>query len=164
MIMLARQMLIAVMALATLPYPHAPQEQANPVRTLLAPAPLSDEITALTVTEYLGRCAGIKPRLGTGGGPPCIQVKLNGPAVHDGASSPNPLSVRTTQVWLLRKDGTAVGMNLIQPMNAMWSGDIPFPYGMVFTFEAVPPQELAGVVVSVNGKLYVREIKANPAS
>jgi hypothetical protein len=158
--MFTRSILIGVMALTTLPHHHSLQEQANPVRTLLAPAPLSDEITALTVTEYSSRCAGIKPQPEMGDGPPCIQVKLNGPAVHDGASSPNLLSVGTTQVWLLRKDGTAVG-SLIQPMDAMWSADIPFPHGMVFTFQTVPPQELAGVVVSVNGKLFVREIKAS---
>jgi hypothetical protein len=88
-------------------------------------------------------------------------VKLNGPVwrtITDGVSSPNLLSVRTTQVWLLRRDGTAVG-NLIQPMNAMRSGDSPIPYGVLFTFQPVPPQDLAGVVVSVSGKLYVREIK-----
>jgi hypothetical protein len=32
--------------------------------------------------------------------------------------------------------------------------------GMVFRFTTVPLQELAGVVVSENGRLYVREIKA----
>jgi hypothetical protein len=156
--MIARYLLVGLLALGIPTAP--PAQQGASSQTLLAPAPLSDEITALTVTEYSGRCAGIKPQPWMGD-PPCIQVKLNGPAVHDGVSSPNLLSVRTTQVWLLRKDGTAV-RNLIQPMNAMWSADIPFPYGLVFTFQRVPPQELAGVVVSVNGKLSGREIKANP--
>jgi hypothetical protein len=32
---------------------------------------------------------------------------------------------------------------------------------MAFSFEHVPAKELAGVVLSVNGKLYVREIKAS---
>src|SRR5579864_3083238 len=144
--MIARCFLVGLLALDVPTAPPAQQAQPHTSQTLLAPMPLSDQITALTVTEYSGRCAGIKPPPWTGGGPPCIQVKLNGPAVHDGASSPNLLSVRTTQVWLLSKDGTAVA-NLIQPMNAMWSADIAFPYGMVFTFQSVPTQELAGVVV-----------------
>ena len=157
--MLARQVLIGVMALGSLPV--SPTQGARAAtRVLLAPAPLSDEITALTVTEYSGRCAGIKPQPGAGDGPPCILVKLNGPAVHDGTSSPNLLSVKTTQVWLLHKDGTAVG-NLFQPGAAMWSGDFPIPFGLVFTFQVVPPQELTGVVISVDGKLFVREIKAS---
>jgi len=161
--MLARLFLIGMMALATLPSSSSQQVPEPPGRVLLTAAPLSDQITALTVTEYSGRCAGIKPQPGTGDGPPCIQVKLNGPVwrtITDGVSSPNLLSVKTTQVWLLRKDGTAVG-NLIQPMNAMRSGDSPIPYGVLFTFQPVPPQELAGVVVSVDGKLYAREIKAD---
>ena len=48
--MLARHFLIGLMALATLPVSHAPQEHSS--QTLLAPAPLSDEITALSVREY----------------------------------------------------------------------------------------------------------------
>jgi hypothetical protein len=159
--MIARYLVVGFLALGIPTAP--PTQQGAPTQTLLAPAPLSDQITALTVTEYSGRCAGIKPQPGTGDGPPCIQVKLNGPAVHDGTSSPNLLSVKTTQVWLLRKDGTAVG-NLFQPGAAMWPGDFPIPFGLLFTFQVVPPQELAGVVVSLSGKLYVRAIKVNPAS
>jgi hypothetical protein len=165
--MIARYLLVGLLALGIPTAP--PAQQGAPSQTLLAPAPLSDQIKALTVTEYSGKCAGIKPQPGTGDGPPCIHVELHGLAVHDngvwrtvtdGASSPNLLSARTTQVWLLRKDGTAVG-NLFQPMAAMWSDDYPVPFGMLFTFQAVPPQDLAGVVVSVNGKLYVREFKAS---
>jgi hypothetical protein len=76
----------------TVPGLHAQQAQAHPSQTLLAPAPLSDEITALTVTEYSGM-----------GGPPCVQVALQGPQVRDGARS--PLSVGTTQVWSARDFG-----------------------------------------------------------
>jgi hypothetical protein len=149
--MLARTVLVGVMALTTLPFHHTPQEQANPVRTLLAPAPLSDEITALTVSEYSGT-----------GGPPRVQVALQGPQVHDGAR--NLLSVRTTQVWLLRKDGTTVG-ELRQPIETMDRASVRdfglVTYGMLFTFQPVPSQDLTGVVVSLNGKLYVREIKGS---
>jgi hypothetical protein len=48
--MLARLVLLGVMALATLPFPHPRQEQANGIRILLARVPLSDDITDLTVT------------------------------------------------------------------------------------------------------------------
>jgi hypothetical protein len=152
--MLARPILIGLLTVLTVPGLHAQQAQAHPSQTLLAPAPLSDEIAALTVTEHSGL-----------GGPPGVQVALQGPHVHDGAK--NLLSPRTTQVWLLRKDGTTVG-DLSKPIEMIDNSSVRdfgvVTYGMLFTFQAVPPQDLAGVVVSVNGKLLVREIKVNPAS
>jgi hypothetical protein len=146
---IARYLLVGLLALGIPTAPSA--QQGVPSQTLLAPAPLSDEITALTVTEHSGM-----------GGPPGVQVTLQGPQVHDGAR--NPLSMRTTQVWLLRKDGTTVG-DLSKPIEMIDNSSVR-DFGVVthwirFTFQLVPPQELAGVVVSVNGKLYVREIKAS---
>jgi hypothetical protein len=147
--MLAR-LLIGIMALATMPDSSAQQAPQPPGRVLLAPAPLSDEIAALSVTEYSGM-----------GGPPRVQVALKGAQVHDGAR--NPLSVRTTQVWLLRKDGTTVG-DLSHPMEMIGNASVRdfgvVTYWLLFSFQPVPPQDLPGVVVSVNGKMYVREIKA----
>jgi len=152
--MIARYLTVGLLTLGILPDPSAQRAQAHPSQTLLAPAPLSDEITALSVTEYSGM-----------GGPPGVQVALQGPQVHDGAR--NPLSVRTTQVWLVRKDGTTVG-DLSHPMETIDNASVRdfgvVTYGLLFSFQPVPPQDLAGVVVSVNGKMYVREIKVNPAS
>ncbi len=52
------------------------------------------------------------------------------------------------QAWLLRGDGTAISQ--IEKVNVKGNG-------IVFSFTPVPAKELAGVVVSVNGTLYVRE-------
>ena len=67
------------------------------------------------------------------------------------------------QVWLLRADGTAIDQRGPKPWkqpgtvglsNAGSVTDI-----MSFSFEHTDPKELVCVVVSVNKKLFVREIK-----
>ena len=64
------------------------------------------------------------------------------------------------QVWLLRSDGVGVALKektyTVQAHNGGGAWEI-----MTLGFEHVSAPQLAGVVVSVNGKLYVREIKAS---
>jgi len=71
-----------------------------------------------------------------------------------------PLSAMRIQVWLLRTDGTA----LAQSQEPVSIGSATGVNTMRFTFAPVPARELAGVVVSEDGKLFVRVIKGNPAS
>ena len=68
--------------------------------------------------------------------------------------------MQTIQAWLLRADGTAVAMMPKSFHDRPMTGDI-YPDVVFFDFVQVPAKELAGVVVSVNGKLFVREIKAD---
>jgi hypothetical protein len=140
--MLARHFLIGVMALATLPNPSRPQVSEPPGRVLLTAAPLSDEITGLTVTAYSGA-----------GRPAYIEVSLMGRDINNGRTNrgQRPPPFGATQAWLLRKDGTTV------PKFDLGWWDIPF--ATRFAFQPVPASELAGVVVSAKGKLYVREIQ-----
>jgi hypothetical protein len=64
------------------------------------------------------------------------------------------------QAWLLRADGTALAQasppGHVGVGNAGESTDI-----VAFTFNRAPATEIAGVVVSVNGSLYIRKI-SNP--
>jgi hypothetical protein len=69
------------------------------------------------------------------------------------------LSQIKTDVWVLRRDGTTAARAttpvLTPPELCSIGGCRAF---RVFNFESVPDDEVAGVVVSVDGKLYVREI------
>ena len=61
------------------------------------------------------------------------------------------------QVWLLRADGTAISQSqqpaVIGISNAGWSNDY-----LIFSFQKKSTNEVAGIVVSVDGKLYCREL------
>jgi hypothetical protein len=120
----------------------APSAQAT--RYLLHVSPLSDEITNLWVTEQPGS----------------IVVQIDGQCTNVGGTNLKPLSGMMLQVWLLRADGTA--------LSQRWGVGVGGGGGgcrvdsMSFSFEHVPPKELAGLVVSADRKLFVREIKANP--
>jgi hypothetical protein len=149
--MLARQFLVGMMALLTVPSVHAQQAQRdpwqpNPWRSLLVADRLSDEITAMDVSE-----------MGMDGIPRYLSVNLQG---HVGTVG--KLAAMTIQVWLLRADGTTVTQKETFPCYDCFESIPPTDYRR-FTFAPVPAKELAGVVVSVSGKLYVREIKATSA-
>jgi hypothetical protein len=144
--MLARPLLIGVMALLTVPSVHARQpQQPNPWRSLLVVDRLSDDITALDVSE-----------IGMDGIPRYLSVDLQGHVGTVGTLAGLPI-----QVWLLRADGTTVTQQQT-PSRSGGFQSIPPTDDRRFTFAPVPANELSGVVVSENGKLYVREIKANP--
>lgn len=141
--MLARQFLIGTMALATLPgWQTSPP--ALQTRNLLSVGPLSGEISSLSVSERTED----------------IAVQIGGGWWRDRETNPRPLylSGMTIQVWLLSTDGRAPAQKA-KPINVQFAGSLSD--SMIFSFDRVPPRELAGVVVSVNGKLYVREIKAS---
>ena len=65
------------------------------------------------------------------------------------------------QAWLLKTDGTAVPQSSKPSMMNLGSiGDYSTDY-LFYMFSKVPANELAGVVVSLNGKLYCRQIEMN---
>src|SRR5580693_1570431 len=151
--MFVRHLLIGVMALATRAYPQVPSEHLYSTRPLLSNVPLSDEIS-IDVIEL---------SQGVGSQPPMLVVHLWGQPIRSGETNPHPrlLSEMATQVWLLRADGTSVAQRPKMPCVGDRAGVVTDT--ACFSFDDAPRQDVAGVVVSVDGKLYVREIKANPA-
>jgi hypothetical protein len=146
--MLARPFLVVVMALTTLPHSSRPQVPEPPGRVLLTAAPLSDEISSLMVVA----------RSGSANSPAYVLLRIQGQYAK---GNPNRLSHQTVQAWLLRADGTAVpAIPKLDAPDRPMTGDIG-PDIIFFAFVTVPANELAGVVVSVNGRLLVREIKAS---
>jgi hypothetical protein len=148
--MVARQMIICLMALLAVPSVHAQQAQRdpwqpNPWRSLLVADHLSEEITGMEVAE-----------IGMDGIPRYLSVDLQG---HVGTVG--RLAGMTIQVWLLRADGTTVTQQETLPCGGDCFHGIPSVDSRRFRFALVPTRELAGVVVSENGKLLVREIKPN---
>jgi hypothetical protein len=146
--MFTRHLLIGIMALATVPSSSTGQGQESSSRHfLLTVAPLSDDVNFLYVVAHSEATNS----------PAFIEVILEG---QSGGTNPRRLSLQAIQTWLLRADGTAV---LAMPKSfhdRPMRGDTDSDIIIFFDFVSVPPQDLAGVVVSVNGKLYVREIKA----
>ena len=136
----AFMVVILVTAVAGTRSISAPSAQAT--RYLLHVSPLSDEITNLWVVET----------------PEILEVQFDGQCTRVGETNTKPLSGMTLQAWLLRADGTALAQRS-NPSRASAGGSGCKPDLMIFSFEHVPPKDLAGVVVSVDGKLFVREIK-----
>jgi len=65
------------------------------------------------------------------------------------------------QVWLLKSDGTSIPqLNKPNEETIGSIGDYSTDY-MFYEFQKVPANELAGVVVSMNGKFYCHEIEKN---
>jgi hypothetical protein len=159
--MLARPFLIGVMALATLPHSSRQLVELIGEKTLLRVNQPSDDVAVLSVVEK-GTASGVPERL---------VVRIDRTRSDD----TTPLWQVSIQVWLLRTNGTAltrtgtqlgvmsadVGVGSLEEAQRL-RGTVHGTERMEFSFPLVPPKELAGVVVSVNGKLFVREIKANP--
>jgi len=155
--MLARHFLIGVPALAILP---VSQEQvvvhplvpvSPPPVWLLRVAPLSDDVSQLSVL-YHSEEVGIVPAF--------IEVTLDG---RHGNADPKRLPIQTIQAWLLRADGTSVSQ-MPKSFHGFPLSEATtdyYPDAVSFDFVPVPAKDLAGVVVSVNGTLYVRAIKAS---
>lgn len=127
--------------------------QAQPTqRILFQESSLSQDIAHLVVSEQLSSNGDI------------LVVELIGPGMPDdyiqlpGFKPPTrPLGDLGIEVWLLRVDGTA----LKQRANGVPSvtgnaGSIS--KREMFVFEHIAPKELAGVVVRLDGKLFVRDI------
>jgi hypothetical protein len=153
--MLARPLLIGVMALATLPHSLTHSRPQVDIQTLLRINQPSDDMAALSVLEKW-TASGVPERL-------VVRIDRTNP------DDKTPLWSVSTQVWLLRADGTALAQTgrQLSVMSADWAAPpgvmqkLPGTERMEFWFAPVPAKELAGVVVSANGRLFVREIKAS---
>jgi hypothetical protein len=106
----------------------------------------------------LGPLSAEIPNLAVESQPSGVVVSIGFPARRTGS----PPSTRPRiQVWLLKSDGNAV----IQKGVSGIVGGVPASSSSAtdfFRFNPVQLSELAGVVVSIDGKLYVREIKPKP--
>lgn len=113
---------------------------------LLLKAALSDRFESLTVIE----------------GPDALLVSLAGPSVPREGVQPPPLSTEGVQVWLLKRDGTAIAHlpGLARGAGSA-SGNTRRFVSVGFKFRKVAAGELAGVVLQTNGKLLVFQF--NPA-
>ena len=111
--------------------------------TLLVVLPFSDEISGLRVNDQANS----------------ILIELDGQSVTNGQPFTRPLSAMNLQVWLLLKDGRTVPQRErpahvdVRSLDASETVD-----AMNFLFDYFAPTELASLVVSVNGKMYVRQI------
>lgn len=85
-----------------------------------------------------------------------LQVPIGGRKSGDPMSNPSKLDL---QAWLLKTDGTSI-LPLGSP-SEISIGGIGFYSSdyMFYEFPKVPANELASVVVSINGKLYRHEIE-----
>jgi len=143
--MLARPFLIGLMALTTLPLSQQQMQRVMPLvdtHALLSVHNLSDDVSLLSVGE----------RWSPNGVHEGMFVSLYGASTGSPDKSPRLVATMDIQAWLLRGDGTAISQ--IERRDVKVNG-------IVFTFAPVPAKELAGVVVSVNGTLFVREVKAS---
>jgi len=141
----ARFLTFGLLALGILQNPSTQQASAHPtqaIRLLLLTDPLSAEIAGM---EVMG--SGAEGSRG-------YVVNLQG---HVGTVG--KLDRMNIQVWLLRVDGTTVTQIETLPCMDCFNSVPPTDYRQ-FRFGPVPAMELSGVVVSENGKLYVRQIKA----
>jgi hypothetical protein len=65
------------------------------------------------------------------------------------------------QVWLLKTDGTSIPQSAKQSSVSVGSIGVDSTDYLIYQFSQVPVDELSGVVVSMNGKLYCHEIEKN---
>lgn len=85
-----------------------------------------------------------------------LQVPIGGRKNGEPMSNPSNLNL---QAWLLKTDGTSIPQSESPSEMSIGSiGDYSTDY-MVYHFSKVPINELSGVVVGVNGKLYCHEIE-----
>jgi hypothetical protein len=144
--MIARHFFVGLMTLATVsaqPRPQSPWQPSS-IRLILSADHLSEEITGMQVLE-----------VGLNGVPSVLAVILQG---HVGTMG--RLDGMAIQVWLLRANGTTTTQQETLPCMDCFQSIPPTDYRQ-FRFAPVPTRELAGVVVSVNGKFWVRAINAS---
>lgn len=75
--------------------------------------------------------------------------------------SPSNTNIPNVQAWLLKTDGTAVPQSAKPSMMTLGGiADYSTDY-LFYEFSKVPANELAGVVVSLNGKMYCHQIETS---
>ncbi len=95
--------------------------------------------------------------------PEQIQVYADRGATPDGTELP----AVAFQAWLLRSDGTALSRSRPAQKVMTWGTRSPgggTTWSTTFSFAPVSPQDLAAVVVSLDGVLFVRPVRRTPTN
>ncbi len=93
-----------------------------------------------------------------------LRIVFFGPGVRTNRGEvpqPPPPPISGVQMWVLRKDGTALRQLSGIRVNGVVSNAGSASVSAQLAFEHVEASDLAGIVVMVRGKLLVREIKSN---
>jgi hypothetical protein len=140
-------MRVLVAVLVTVLAAMAPSTGAQPQntewRSLLGPEKLTPDIALSKVEEAKGT----------------IVVRLNGQETCAFRNQlPKRLSDMTIQAWLLQADGTALAQSG-KPSHAGWGNGGCLENPLQFSFEATTVDPV-GIVLSIDGTLVAREIKA----
>jgi hypothetical protein len=146
--------LLAMLSILVFGLQAAPPQTESTKHILFQESSLSQDIAHLVVSEQLSNSFYNGDTLVVeliGRGMPDDYIQL--PGVKPPA---RPLGDLGIEVWLLRVDGTALkrmAKVLSATGNAGWITDSD-----MFVFEHIAPKELAGVVVRLDGMLFVRDI------
>ena len=89
--------------------------------------------------------------------PEQMLVYVDRAAAPDGTASPE----MAIQTWLLTSDGTALSRHRPEEKRMTWGNGRT---NTIFAFEPVNPRDLAAVVVSLDGTLFVRPIPQKPTN
>jgi hypothetical protein len=177
--MIALLVWVLVPTLHSGPSPQNPGQYQNAAQAalqspLLYEEPLSEDITSLRVTEVLNnplyKGDAIFVDLVGGWVPDCVALgqpcrcvpgdkNVCGQYLANPPKFPRPLKNLAIQVWLLRANGTALAQKSKRIGGGICNAGSCDDRAN-FVFEHVVPNELAGVVVRVDGKLLVCEIKS----
>jgi hypothetical protein len=85
-----------------------------------------------------------------------VQLRVGGGSSFEKRPPPDVSSLGL-QVWLLKADGTTIHQHDKPTLIGIGNAGFDTDY-MIYTFDNVPSNELAGIVLLVKGKLYCREI------
>src|SRR5262245_32249478 len=140
--LLAAMGLAAFVATAS-SHAQSPGQARSANHWLLATKATSKDISGLFVQD-------------TGGS---FVVQVSGKSFPDHVQPFKPFENVTVQVWLLRHDGTAQPLGKRPPGTFGISNAGSVTEIMSFGFTRSSPQDLAAVVVSVNGEMFVRKIE-----
>ena len=133
---------IAACAVTANPHAQSAGQPTSANRWLLQAKTISKDISGLFVQD-------------TGGS---LVVQVSGKSFPDNVQPFKPFENVTVQVWLLRHDGTAQPREKWPPGTLGLSNAGSVTEIMSFGFTRSSPQDLAAVVVSVNGEMFVRKI------
>ena len=134
---------IAACGVTTIPHAHSATQSTSATHLLLQVNTISKDISQLMVQD-------------TGGS---FVVQLYGKSFPDNLQPFKPFENVTVQAWLLRHDGTAQPREKWPPGTLGLSNAGSQTEIMLFGFTRSSPQDLAAVVVSVNGEMFVRKIE-----
>jgi hypothetical protein len=134
---------IAACAVTAGPHAHSAAQSTSANRWLLQAKTISKDISGLFVQD-------------TGGS---LVVQVSGKSFPDNVQPFKPFENVAVQVWLLRHDGTAQPREKRPPSTLGLSNAGSVTEIMSFGFTHSSPQDLAAVVASVNGEMFVRKIE-----